>query len=94
MTLSYASDATMYSSLPRYANSILPRSIDTKTAMRLLLAIFLPFLAFFTIGRPIAGIICLLLQITLIGWLPAALWAVYALSQYKTDKKIKAALGK
>jgi uncharacterized membrane protein YqaE (UPF0057 family) len=62
--------------------------------MRLLLAIFLPFVVFFTIGRPIAGIICLLLQITLIGWLPAALWAVYALSQYKTDKKIERALGK
>lgn len=57
--------------------------------MRLLLAIFLPFTVFFTIGRPIAGIICLLLQITLIGWLPAALWAVYALSQYNTDKKIR-----
>lgn len=62
--------------------------------MRLLLAIFLPFLAFFTIGRPIAGIICLVLQVTLIGWFPAAIWAVYALSQYKTDKKIAAALGK
>ncbi|PWF22663.1 YqaE/Pmp3 family membrane protein [Corticimicrobacter populi] len=60
--------------------------------MRLLLAIFLPFTVFFTIGRPIAGIICLLLQITLIGWIPAALWAVYALSQYKTDKKIEASL--
>lgn len=61
--------------------------------MRLLLAIFLPFLAFFTIGRPIAGIVCLILQITLIGWLPAAIWAVYALSQYKTDRKIDKALG-
>ena len=60
--------------------------------MRLILAIFLPFLVFFTIGRPFAGIICLILQITLIGWLPAALWAVYALSQYKTDKKIKQAM--
>jgi uncharacterized membrane protein YqaE (UPF0057 family) len=60
--------------------------------MRLLLAIFLPFVAFFTIGRPIAGVICLILQITLIGWLPAALWAVYALSQYKTDKKIEKAM--
>ena len=59
--------------------------------MRLLLAIFLPFVAFFTIGRPLAGIICLILQITLIGWLPAALWAVYALSQYTTDKKIASA---
>jgi len=60
--------------------------------MRLLLAIFLPFIAFFTIGRPIAGVICLVLQLTLIGWLPAAIWAVYALSQYKTDKKIEKAL--
>lgn len=60
--------------------------------MRLLLAIFLPFVAFFTIGRPIAGIICLILQLTLIGWLPAALWAVFALSQYKTDKKIEKAM--
>jgi uncharacterized membrane protein YqaE (UPF0057 family) len=61
--------------------------------MRLLLAIFLPFISFFTIGKPIAGVVCFLLQITLIGWLPAAIWAVYSLSQYKTDKKIEAALG-
>ena len=60
--------------------------------MRLLLAIFLAFVTFFTIGRPIAGIICLILQITLVGWIPAALWAVYALGQYKTDKKIEKAL--
>ncbi len=60
--------------------------------MRLVLAIFLPFLVFFTIGRPLAGIICLILQITLIGWLPAAIWAVYALGQYKTDQKIAQAL--
>jgi uncharacterized membrane protein YqaE (UPF0057 family) len=60
--------------------------------MRLLLAIFLPPVVFFTIGRPFAGIFCLILQITLIGWIPAALWAVYALSQYKTDQRIEAAL--
>jgi uncharacterized membrane protein YqaE (UPF0057 family) len=62
--------------------------------MRLLLAIFLPFLAFFTIGRPFAGIICLILQITVLGWMPAAIWAVYALGQYKTDKKIEDAFFK
>ena len=61
--------------------------------MRLLIALFLPWLTFFTIGRPIAGIVCLVLQVTLFGWLPATIWAVYALSQYKTDKKIAAALG-
>ncbi len=60
--------------------------------MRLILAIFLPWLQFFTIGKPIAGIICLVLQITLIGWIPAIIWSVYSLSQYKTDQKIKNAL--
>lgn len=57
--------------------------------MRLLIALLLPWLLFFTIGRPIAGIVCLILQITLIGWVPAAIWAVYSLSNYETDKKIE-----
>ncbi|ENX24873.1 hypothetical protein F892_00023 [Acinetobacter vivianii] len=60
--------------------------------MRLLIALISPWLTFFTIGRPIAGVICLVLQITVIGWLPATIWAVFALSEYKTDKKIKKAL--
>ena len=62
--------------------------------MRLLIALLLPWLLFFTIGRPIAGIICLILQITVIGWVPAAIWAVYALSQYNTDRKIADATGR
>ena len=60
--------------------------------MRLILALFLPWLQFFTIGKPISGIICLILQLPLIGWPVAAIWSVYALSQYKTDQKIKRAL--
>jgi uncharacterized membrane protein YqaE (UPF0057 family) len=60
--------------------------------MRLFIALFLPWLTFFTIGRPIAGFICLLLQVTIIGWLPATIWAVYTLSEYKTDKKIERAI--
>ena len=60
--------------------------------MRLLLALVLPFTVFFTIGRPISGVICLILQLTLIGWIPATIWAAYSLSQYKTDKKIEKAL--
>ena len=60
--------------------------------MRLLLALLLPWVQFFTIGRPVSGVICLLLQITLIGWIPAAIWSVYALSQYRTDRKIDRAL--
>ncbi len=58
--------------------------------MRLLLALLLPWLQFFTIGRPIAGIICLILQITVVGWIPAAIWSVYALGQFNTEKKIDA----
>jgi len=57
--------------------------------MRLFLAIFFPFIVFFTIKRPLAGITCLVLQIIVIGWLPAALWAVYSLSQFNTDRKIR-----
>lgn len=60
--------------------------------MRLLISLFLPWLTFFTIGRPIAGVICLFLQLTVLGWIPATIWAVYSLSQYKTDKKIERAL--
>lgn len=62
--------------------------------MRLIIALFLPWLAFFTIKRPFAGLFCLILQCTLIGWIPATIWAVYALGQYKTDQKIQRALAR
>ena len=62
--------------------------------MRLLIAFLVPWLTFFTLGRPLAGIVCLILQVTLIGWIPATIWAVYALSQFKTDQKIEQALGR
>ena len=44
--------------------------------LRLILAILIPWLNFFTIGKPIQGVICLILQLTLIGWVPAAIWSV------------------
>lgn len=56
--------------------------------MRPLIALLLPWVAFFAIGRPVAGFGCLLLQLTLIGWLPAVLWAMYAFSRHKTDRKL------
>lgn len=59
--------------------------------MELLIALTLPWLTFFMIRRPSSGIICVLLQLTLIGWLPAAIWAVYALNQYNMDRKIRRA---
>ncbi len=60
--------------------------------MRLMTAVLLPWLTFFAIGRSLSGIICLLLQLTLVGWLPAALWALHAQSQYDTDRKIHRAV--
>ncbi len=68
------------------------RTTESRPPMRLIIALILPWLTFFTIGRPLAGIVCLILQVTLIGWVPATIWAVYALSQFKTDQKIERAM--
>lgn len=59
--------------------------------IRFIIAILLPWLTFFTIGKPFQGILCIILQLTLIGWPVAAIWAVYVLSQWNTDRKIAAA---
>jgi len=50
-------------------------------------AILLPWLALMIRGRPIQGIICLLLQITLIGWLPAAIWALVAVNNDNQERR-------
>jgi len=52
-----------------------------------LIAIFFPFVSFLLRGRIITGIICLILQITLIGWIPAAVWAVLSLQNARADKR-------
>lgn len=54
--------------------------------MRLILAILLPPIVFFTIYRPFQGIFCAVLWMTVIGWPIAALWAVYALGQYRNEQ--------
>lgn len=55
----------------------------------MLLALTLPWLSFILRGKILSGIFCLMLQCTLIGWLPAALWAINSRSNAKTDKKLK-----
>jgi uncharacterized membrane protein YqaE (UPF0057 family) len=52
-----------------------------------LIAIFFPFISFLLRGRIFTGIICLILQITLIGWIPAAIWAVISLQNSRADKR-------
>ena len=55
--------------------------------MRFLIALLLPWLVFFTMGKIVQGIICLILQLTLIGWVPAALWAVFSVSNYHAKQR-------
>jgi len=40
--------------------------------------VLLPGRVFFAMGRPVPGIVCCVLQASLLGWVPAALWAVRA----------------
>jgi uncharacterized membrane protein YqaE (UPF0057 family) len=53
----------------------------------MLLAILLPFLSFIFRGKLISGIVCLILQFTLIGWFPAAIWAVMSLNNERAEKR-------
>lgn len=55
--------------------------------MRYLIAILFPWISFFTIGKIGQGFLCLLLQLTLIGWLPATIWAMVSIGSYKADKR-------
>jgi uncharacterized membrane protein YqaE (UPF0057 family) len=55
--------------------------------MRYVLALFFPFAVFFTMGKIGQGILCLILQLTIIGWLPATLWAFVSIAGYHSDKR-------
>jgi uncharacterized membrane protein YqaE (UPF0057 family) len=54
-----------------------------------LLAILLPWLSFMLRGKIIRGIVCLLLQCTVIGWIPAAIWAVVNLQNSRADRRTR-----
>ena len=56
--------------------------------MRYFIALVFPWLTFFTMGKPLQGILCLLLQITLIGWIPATIWAFASTSSFNADKRV------
>ncbi|SHK62855.1 YqaE/Pmp3 family membrane protein [Epilithonimonas mollis] len=53
----------------------------------MLLAILLPFVSFFVRGKIITAIICFILQITVLGWLPAAIWAALSLNNARAEKR-------
>ena len=53
----------------------------------MLIAILFPSISFFLRGKIITGIICLILQFTLIGWIPAAIWAAMSLNSDRAEKR-------
>jgi uncharacterized membrane protein YqaE (UPF0057 family) len=55
--------------------------------MRYVIAFFLPWLSLLLQGKILSGIICLILQITIIGWIPAAIWAFTALNRMYADRR-------
>ena len=54
-----------------------------------LIAILLPWLSFLMRGKILSGLICLLLQCTILGWIPAAVWAVISLQNSHADRRAK-----
>ena len=51
------------------------------------LAILLPWLALMLKGKLVQGILCLVLQITLIGWLPATIWAIVVINNENGERR-------
>lgn len=44
-------------------------------------ALLLPWLALMLKGRMLQGLLCLVLQITILGWVPAAIWALMVVTK-------------
>lgn len=54
-----------------------------------LVAIIFPWLSFVLRGRLLTGLICLILQCTVLGWIPAAVWAVVSLQDRRAEKRTR-----
>lgn len=52
-----------------------------------LVALLFPWLAFMLKGNLGLGIICLVLQVTVIGWLPATIWAIVYISNQNAERR-------
>ena len=53
----------------------------------MLLAILLPGLSMMVNGHFLKGLLCFFLQITVIGWIPAAIWGVVSRSQDLAEQR-------
>ncbi|MFN8638464.1 MAG: YqaE/Pmp3 family membrane protein [Dehalococcoidia bacterium] len=55
--------------------------------MKILIAIVVPWLSFFLVGKPFQGVLALILQLTVLGWVPAAIWAVFVVNNAQADRR-------
>jgi hypothetical protein len=55
--------------------------------MMFLVAILVPPLAMLLVGKPFQAILCLVLQISVIGWIPAAVWPCLVVNGHQADQR-------
>ncbi len=60
--------------------------------MKYIIAIILPPLGMLLVGRPLLALVCLILQLTILGWPLAAIWAVLVVNNAEHDKRLRRAL--
>jgi len=60
--------------------------------VKYLIAIVLPPLGMLLVGRIGLALVCLLLQVTILGWPLAAIWAVLVVNNAEHDKRLRRAL--
>ncbi len=53
----------------------------------IVVAILLPWLALLLKGHPFQAVFCLGLQLTIVGWIPAAVWAVLVVNQIRRERQ-------
>lgn len=54
----------------------------------ILIAVLFPALSFLLRGKILIAILCFVLQITLVGWIPCSIWAVASLLDERNKKRI------
>jgi uncharacterized membrane protein YqaE (UPF0057 family) len=62
--------------------------------MKYLIAIILPPLGMLLVGRLTLALVCLILQVTILGWPLAAIWAVLVVNNAEHEKRLRRALSR
>lgn len=55
--------------------------------MLYLLAILLPPVAILFTGRLFQALLSLILMLTILGWIPAAIWAILVVNEHKANQR-------